>query len=191
MGRRRGINKKLLALGALMMVAMSAMAMVYYSAYGTSTITAKNIIGVSVEISNPDVYSPSVFTDEQIATVNITLNDPNPGTNTSKINYTVVFESPLLETGAVRAMVIEVYEDTNKNHNFDDDDTRIGVMSPLTPSLIYSTTYNESEDGDIGDNGKNVTYFLIANGLAFKPGTWTTDTTKLGIKASVSLDSVT
>jgi len=186
-----GVNKKVLAVGAVTLMAMAAMAMVYYSAYGTSTITAKNIIGgVSVETSSPSVYSPSIFLNEQIAKVNITLNDPNPGTNTSKISYTVVFESPLLKTGAVRAMVIEVYKDNGDGSFNAGTDTRIGVMSPLTPSFIYNTTYDESTSGDIGSDGKNVTYFLVANGLAFKPGVWSTDTTKLGIKASVSLNSV-
>lgn len=187
----KGLNKKLLAVGALMMVAMAAMAMVYYSAYGTSTITAKNIIsGVFVEPnSSIKIYSPSVFTDQQIAKVNITLSDPNSSAKNT-IEYTVVFESPLLRTGAMRTMVIKVYEDDG-DYSFDpSSDTIIGIMSPLTPSLIYKASYTEGEVNELG-SGKNVTYFLVANGVAFKPGVWSEDTTQLGIKVSVSLDNVT
>ena len=183
----KGINKRALAAGVITLIALAAMAMVYNSAYSTSTITAKNIIaGVYVETSDPTVYSPSLFKDEEIAKVNISLSDPSSANDT--ISYTVIFESPLLKIGAIRSMVIQVYKD-NGDYVLGSDDTRIGVMSPLTPSLIYNATYNESTDGYIS-TGKNVTYFLIANGVAFKPGIWTEADTELGVKASVSLNYV-
>jgi len=188
---RRGANKKAIAAGIIALIALAAMAMVYYSDFGTSTITVNNIIaGVYVETSNPSVWSPSMFVNKEIAKVNIRLNDPDMSVDNNTINYTAVFESPLLKLGAVRALVIKVYKDDNGNHVFDDGtDELIGMMTPLTPSLVYSTTYNESKKGPI-NGGKNVTYFFIASGVAFKPGFWDTAETKVGIKASVSLDSV-
>ena len=186
-----GVNKRALAAGIIALIALAAMAMVYNTAYSTTTITAKNIVRVYVENSSTDVYSPSIFLDEEIATVNVSLSDPDTDNPNNNISYTVIFESPLLEIGAIRSMVIQVYKDDNGNHTFDkSEDTLIGVMSPLTPSLIFNTTYAENGT-TIGSGVKNETYFLVANGVAFKPGLWETAETKLGIKASVSLDSVT
>ncbi len=176
-----------------MMVAMAAMATVHYSAYITSansTITVKNIIsGVFVEPnSSIEIYSPTIFTNKHIATVNITLNDPDNKVNNT-INYTVVFESPLLKIGAMRTMAIIVYKD-NGDHILDTDtDEPIGVMSPLTPFLIYKASYSESSKNELS-GGKNVTYFLVASGVALEPGTWTKEETKVGIQVSVRLDSV-
>ena len=58
-----GVNKKLLAVGALMMVAMAAMAMVYYSDYATATITARNLLAVSVTPENNVTWAPKLFTE--------------------------------------------------------------------------------------------------------------------------------
>ena len=186
---RKGVNKRALAAGIIALTSLAAMAMVYNSAYSTTTITAKNIVKVYVENSSVDVYSPSIFLDREIAKVNVSLSDPDSSNNNSKISYTVIFESPLLKIGAIRSMVIQVYEDDG-DYTFDKNkDTRIGVMSPLTPSLVYNTTFDENGT-NIPSGGKNITYFLIANGVAFKPGIWDEAKTELGIKASVSLDSV-
>ena len=179
---RRGVNKKVLAVGAVTVVALAAMAMVYYSAYSTATVTATQILEVYSEPSDPTLYAPGIWTNESFGKVNVSVNT----SGLSQVTYRLIIDAPALKQTAtgdlsdIRSIAIAVYQDTNNNIAYDSGiDTLKGFLTPWTPTLVINETVGS---GDLVEN--NETYFLRLNGIAYKQGEIT-----IGVRASVELVS--
>ncbi|MDF2956795.1 MAG: hypothetical protein OD814_000417 [Candidatus Alkanophagales archaeon MCA70_species_1] len=170
------VNKKALAVGAVTVIALAAMAMVYYSAYSTATVTATQILEVYSEPSGTTLYAPGIWTNQDFGKVNVTVSSI-PG---SSVTYRLIIDAPALGKGAtgdlsdIRSIAIAVYKDDG-DHQYDSGDELKGFLTPWTPTLVINDTATS-----IG----NKTYFLKLNGIAYKDGTIT-----IGVRASVELVS--
>ena len=183
-GRRKGINKKAIAVGAVALIALAVIAMVYYSAYSTTTVTAKKILDTSVASQSVTMYAPGITTEAVAGTVTVNIYDPDT-TKDDTVRYRLIIDIPMLkkmsgEWGNIRSLAIAVYDSNGYFRGF---------LTPWTPTLVIEDTVaeNESSSPDFPDDGSayTVTYTLKVNGIA-----WKDMEMKLGIRASVELLSV-
>ena len=179
-----GVNKKVLAVGAVTLVALAAMAMVYYSAYSTTTVTAKKVVWVTdsdISLEPVTLKAPGIYVGETLGT--ITVHKKNSSGIVDTLQYRLILEIPSLSPGQdsdlsnIRSLVIAVYDENNNLKGF---------LTPWTPTLVIdSDTWNPTT----ADETDTDTYTLKLNGIAFKETSASGIT--IGVRASVEILSVT
>ena len=172
------VNKKVLAVGAVTVVALAAMAMVYYSAYDTATVTAKQVLSVSIpNLQDVPLKAPGIWVDKTLGTVNVTVD--NSSGSFDNLTYRLILDIPSLSAGKhsdlsnVRSLAIAVYNGS----------TLEGFLTPWTPTLTIDKTVDPSTNTSV-----NHTYELKLNGIAFKATS--SQGITLGVKASVEILSI-
>ena len=173
-----GVNKKVLAVGAVTLIAMAAMAIVYYSSYSTATVTAKKLIEVrDVSLSEVTMNGPSITTNADLGQIKIVAYDPD--NNNSTINtthYRLIIDLLILEKlssdpwGNVRGISIAVYDGGNLK----------GFLTPWTPTLVIDDAISITKES------ATKVYSLKFNGIAYDNLKF-----KIGVRASVELIKVT
>ncbi len=178
-----GVNKKALAVGAVTLVALAAMAMVYNSAYGTATVKAKKVVWVDnsdISLGTVTLKAPGIWVDETLGT--ITVHKKNSSGIFDTIQYRLILEIPSFSTNqhsdlsSIRSLAIAVYK----------NDQLKGFLTPWTPTLVIdSDTWNPTTTDETDED----TYTLKLNGIALKETSASGIT--LGVRASVEILSVT
>jgi len=169
-----GVNKRILVAGAIVLVALAALAMVYYSDYKSLTVTANQILSTSVSKQDVTMFAPGVAVDEDAGTITVTI-DNTTGTFDT-VTYRLIIDVPTLKMnsgnwGNIRSIAIAVYKGSDLK----------GFLTPWTPTLVIEATKDPTDSTTVTD-----TYTLKLNGIAWKQASM-----DLGIRASVEIVSVT
>lgn len=136
------INLKPILVGLLIFLAISALAMVYYSSFSVTTIKVEKKLDVIVDIEDVTIYAPGIG-KKDIGDVKVNVY----GSNT---NYRVILQLANLEKPkGIRIIAIQVYDGNELK----------GIITPITPSLIIDE-YNEGSK----------TYELKLFYIAIRPG---------------------
>jgi len=117
---QRNLRLKPLIIGLILIIALTAVAMVYYSSFGIATITVEKKVDVTVNIKgNVVVYAPGMCT-KKIGFINTTVyGDP--------ADYRLIIQLAHLETHCgCEVIAVQIYEGTDLK----------GIITPLTPALI-------------------------------------------------------